>query len=117
MSSTETPTQTVARAAKLMRERAEAAPHGPWHVEPLGDKGYPQSISNAAATVIGETYTNPAYPPMNANYIASMHPIVALAVAAFLESWGDIEVSEYGPHTDDWKHALTIARAYLGEAS
>lgn len=38
-------------------------------------------------------------------------------VAAWLESWAGIDVSEHGPHSDDWAHALRIARAYLGDES
>lgn len=38
-----------------------------------------------------------------------------LTVAAWLESWAGIDVSEHGPHSDDWAHALKISRAHLGE--
>jgi hypothetical protein len=48
-------------------------------------------------------------------YIAAMHPVVALAVAGWLESLAGIEWSETGPTSDELVHALRIARVYLGE--
>lgn len=140
----ETPADTIRRAAALMRQRAEAAPPGPWHVELLGAKGYPQRISNARATVIGQTYTSPIYPPAGAEHIASWHPIVAHAVADWLDEigkdhpakWYDNECpscgsAPCGPHPDTLRcvncgddypcysaaDALKVARAYLGEVS
>jgi hypothetical protein len=31
-----------------------------------------------------------------------------------VEACADLEVSEHGPHADDWEHARKVARAYLG---
>lgn len=47
----------------------------------------------------------------DAQYVASMHPQVALAVADWLDRFAD-PVYCYGPAEFD--HALAIARAYLG---
>lgn len=43
------------RAAKLLREHAEAAPHGPWSWE----GGYPQRITNEAAVLVADVFENP----------------------------------------------------------
>ena len=48
----------------------------------------------------------------DADYIAGMHPPVALAVADWLDRFSDRSYC-YGPAEFD--HALAIARAYLGE--
>lgn len=61
------------------QQLAEAAVPGPWHIELLGGKGYPQRISNARAIVIGQTYTNPAYPPVNAEHMVYWDPARVLA--------------------------------------
>jgi hypothetical protein len=116
----ETPADTIRRAAALMRQRAEAASPGPWHVELLGAKGYPQRISNASATVIGQTYTSPTYAPANAEHIASWHPLVALAAAVVLEAIAT-EMDDYGvtaSHVSEiplWTAAHDLACTYLGE--
>lgn len=61
------------------QQLAQAAAPGPWHVELLGAKGYPQRISNAQATVIGQTYTSPTYAPAGARHIAYWDPARVVA--------------------------------------
>lgn len=49
---------------------AEALPHGPWHIEGR----YPQTISNAEAIVIAETFEGPQFPPSIARHIVAHDP-------------------------------------------
>jgi hypothetical protein len=69
------------RAAAKLRGRAEAAPHGPWNVQYFGDRGYPQRVSNEAAVLVANTYDGPPSPAGSAEFIALLHPPVALALA------------------------------------
>jgi hypothetical protein len=118
--------EEMRRAAELMRKRAEAVAHGPWQWEALGDKKYPQRITNPGAILIAETFIDPGHPPAEAEYIASMHPDIALAVANLLEegakyyeALADGTYGEAGPAIaaelaageDD--PGVKIARAYL----
>lgn len=131
------PSEIVRRAAKLMQERAGAAAHGPWHVELLGDKGYPQRISNPQAIVIGQTYTSPTVRPVHADYIAALSPDVATAIAgAWLHQADDMAdhlahlhatkplhggepgwfvADENERAHEDWTATLRAALAYLRE--
>lgn len=60
---------------------------GPWTVS-SGPTGYPQSVSNIGVPyVVCQTYTDPGHPPVTAQFIAAMHPGVALAMIAVFESW------------------------------
>lgn len=109
------PTETLRRAAALMRERAEAAtPHQRW-VAWAGD---------TAVRVNDRSHTDFRAPtPAHAEHVASWHPAVALKVADWLEevaAWMDEGVGLL-PATnigDVWigmrQHALALARAYLG---
>ena len=94
--------QVLREAARLMRERAEAAtPGGPrWESAPdeWGSVRYifPADSDSAIASV-------PAV--ADAEHIASWHPDVALAVADLLDVLAD---------PADMPAALAVARAYLG---
>ena len=126
---TETPADTIRRAAALMRERAQGAPTGPWHWEGLGDDGYPQRISNPGAILIAQTYTNPAKAAPTCDYIAALHPAVALHIAdawdATAEDMANYDAVErpkgwvtpsgqwLGPE-HLWTATMHAARAYLG---
>jgi hypothetical protein len=50
--------------------RAEAATPGVWYWEALGEHGYPQRIGNDAEVAVAETWTDPEWPPANAEFIA-----------------------------------------------
>lgn len=111
------PATTIARAAKHLRQLVDALGDTarPWtaHAHP---NGYPQSVSSIGVPyVIAETYDGPQYPMATAPYIATMHPGVARALAAWLESWTGIDIAEHGPMPDDFKHALAVARLILGD--
>lgn len=55
--------------ADLMR--ALGLPRGPWHAELLGDKGYPQRVSNGRAVLIAETFSNAPQGSTPADHIAA----------------------------------------------
>lgn len=103
------------RAAALMRERAEAATPGPWErvthprFGPQGAVRTPNGDLNISA------YTEPYRSSEDALHIASWHPTVALAVADWLDhEAGYVEAHQASPDGTT-KHALDVARAYLGE--
>jgi hypothetical protein len=118
---TESPADTIRRAAALMRQRAQAATtssSGRWYVR-TAQGGYPQSIGdNASAVCVADVHEGPQHPQAIAPFIASMDPTLALAIADWLDSWASDDlteetISDY--YADDWRHALKIARAYLAE--
>lgn len=119
-------------AATLLRERAEAATPGPWHV---CDRAYQYDEIDAAALVCGESHDPIAAnssdwyetdddeptPDTDAAYIATMSPPVALALADWLDS--EAERVEEGataftfggaPMFPPNPHALAVADAILG---
>lgn len=117
-----TPAETLRRAAKLMRERAEAATPGPWFTRGDGDW---YVCSNAFGLVSTGIHDEPGMGHLvnierdgrDAEHVASWHPGTALAVARWLESLDGIEWSEHAAATEELTHALKIARAYLGEGA
>ena len=104
--------ELLRRAAKEMRERAEAAPTSPWHWEAVGKSGYPQRVSNPGAVVIAECFENPDFPASCAEHITSWHPAVALAVADLLDE--EAQGEENGLFDASFL-AVAVASAYLGE--
>jgi hypothetical protein len=103
------------RAAAKLREHAEGFERSPWKVN-WGDHGYPQRVTNDRATVIAETFegkdsSSPVrHPAMTPEYIALMHPPVALALAHWLE------VAAVWPEEHLRAHPSTaVARAILRE--
>lgn len=114
--------ETLRRAASLMRERATHpdVSGSPWTASPHGDVHDDGSLW-VCDSQSGET----------AEHIASWHPAVALAVAV----WLDVVAARYEALLDTfapgsragavtaaenvtgWHEVLTVARAYLGEAS
>lgn len=111
----ETPAQVIRRAAAVMRERAEAVIHVfPWRAEGRDvtatqdydgmDPDWDMGVVLARCTRQDE-----------AEHIASWHPLVAAAVADWLERAADDDAEDM--QCDHWDHALKVALAYLGEAS
>lgn len=109
-------------AAALMRERAEAAKswEGAWQVhetkpgrviEVKGD-GWDDAIVASCVDYGGSENGTEA-----AAHIASWHPVVALAVADWLDSTADgLERRGVTARVrPDERAALAVARAYLGE--
>jgi len=101
------------RAATLMRECAEAATNGPWYFEGA-PHGFPPMVTGHGMAV-ADTFDKPDL--LDAKYIASMHPLVALAVAGWLDriAW----TWELDPDLHNrvgGAEALAVAVAYLGES-
>jgi hypothetical protein len=110
--------ETLRKAAALIRERAPHASDSPWTVDarPDGRTWIDQPEDRHAISMHGM--------PANAEHIASWHPAVALAVADWLDTVAAWELCDalmgesfVGPCADTAKVALTVARAYLGEAA
>ena len=96
-------------AAKLLRERAEAASKGPWvaHTDGLV---WPPRLGDP---VSGSTETE------DADYIATVHPCVGLAVAAWLDLVADLwvpkrDVVHYAAREQVQDAAVVVARTILG---
>lgn len=106
---------TLRRAAALMRERAEAATPGPWEAQQDGSGGW--WIEAPYTATIAELDIDYSVPQADAEHIAGMHPAVALAVADWLDT-----VARLMEHGDPGgpllqKRALAVAHAYLGESA
>ena len=94
------------RAATVLRERAGRATAGPWAITfgtVRGDEQYPIAPMSRRS---------------DSEFIATMDPIVGLALADWLDraAWAE-DMSGYKPQVPHKDHALTVARAVLGEAS
>lgn len=108
------------RAAKLMREHAEAATQGPWAAWVMGSEGYlilrkdgtlaQRGKSRVARVGLKDWDSDKA----DAEYIAGMHPGVALAVADWLDVEAGILEKGLPDPTGGWAEARAVARAYLG---
>ena len=136
------PSGTLRRAAKLMRERAEAATPGPWECAGGGDithglqvvEGGIRRADWVASVDTGDGDLAAAgTDESNALHIASWHPLVAPAVADWLdEAAGEAEAAVSsrllcrrcgGWLADErenscchcWDKAIAAAHAYLGE--
>lgn len=111
-----TPVETLREAARLMRERAEAATPGPWTTHGIGVLA-PRERDDIAEGPgrIFEAQLPYRSERMRANtaHVVGMHPGVALAVADWLEA--EVWASESPGFPEP--RALTVARVYLGEAS
>lgn len=75
-----TTTDPAAPDLTPIEAHADAATPGPWHVEP-GLTGYPQRICNDAGIIVGETYTGPEHPPVDADFIAGARTYVPTLLA------------------------------------
>lgn len=121
----ETPAETIRRAATLMRERAREVNHVfPWRAEGRdvtatqdydgNDPDWDMGVVLARCTRQDE-----------AEHIASWHPLVALAVAGWLDGAAENARDAFQQPNGEWEmphygavsSALTIARVYLGEAA
>ena len=123
MTTPTSPADTLREAATLIRERANAATPGPWHVcdEPEWSEEDGRGVCGPAhepiARLAEDWYEpDPGEPTAenDADHIASWHPAVALAVADWLEQMARAKVgTSYGdlPFEDS---AYEVARTYLG---
>lgn len=105
-----TPAAELRKAAEKIRALTWDASDGPWAHEHEG--GY---IVHGQQSSVAEAIDRAA----DAAHIATWHPLVALAVAAWLKHWAELDPSERetrcGMCGDD--HALTIARLINGDPS
>lgn len=106
------PVELIREAARLIRERAEAATPGPWESLDGGDRLIAWKLDPSGQFdddwdyVVDEPIGNSA----NAEHIASWHPGVALLVA----DWLDIGANPYA--CVDREPMVALARAYLGKS-
>ena len=122
------PAAELRQAAKLMRERAEAATEGPWAWEATGEKDNSWAVGlvqdEAGSTLVGRIEAGEGIVIdgvcegiggrlPDAEHIAGMHPGTALAVADLLDATSTCECEEDDDHADIKQAALAIARAYL----
>ncbi len=116
MSDTGTPAGVLRRAAALMRERAAAAPEGPWGVKAGHLGGHPHYVTDAAGFTIAECWGEDQEEAA-AVHAASWGPLAALAVAEWLDA--AVASAAYTEASGAWIHpdsyALKVARAYLDE--
>lgn len=104
-----------------MRTRAGTATPGPWEA-PLDSEvtyGYHREGSRHVATWVatcnlGDEDESEGRDIANAEYIASWHPLVALAVADWLETEAHMADRRGNSVEGQTFHALAVARAYLG---
>ena len=115
----ESPAETLRRAAKRMRELAEAATPGPWHgvmgnfkdgewpcvVTAQGDPKDPQTWLLGASN-------GGVNREADAAHAGSWHPLVAAAVADWLDA-----AAQAWDEDMEWDEALALARIYLGDPS
>ena len=122
--STLTPAQELREAAKLMRERAEAATPGPWE-RPLDVRhknfvmaALPERVSVVSAAIWSIGGFMRKRSGRDLDYIASMDPPVAEALADWLDvkaaNLEHVEVVGHHYRDHDYGYALKVARAYLG---
>jgi hypothetical protein len=131
VSAPESPSAFLLRAASAMRERAQAASEGPWKSwqEGRDHRGGDSMIatgdshpgSGDICVNVGKGYH--AKWEADQDYIAGMHPLVALAVAGWLEAEGK-RAAEIDGHEGEpvyalmlagYRHPVAVARAFLGE--
>ena len=109
------PADELCAAAKLIRERAEAAAAhspGPWTpVTEPADHLHRIATADVPEWIIARSLSSASA------HIAGMHPGVALAVADLLEAASTCECEEGDDHADIKQAALAIARAYLAGES
>lgn len=103
-------------AAKVLRERAEAATPGPWEIQ----QGTPTmgggtwTLRTAGQPGIRLGVHEYQHGPGNADYIATVHPGVGLALADWLDYEASI-VSGWIPESRS--RAIVLADLILGGAS
>ena len=117
------------QAARVLRERAEAASEGEWRPFRSGLKGVDAAwIVDSGPTFIASTQIDSERGKADATYIATVHPGVGLALADWLDAigayWALVEESgEPARDADGWEvsfdetldsHALRIADLILG---
>ena|SRR5690606_5605766 len=102
-------------AAKVLRERAEAASEGPWWDIRAGLPGTDAEwIVDSDPTFIASTHIDSDRGKSDATYIATMHPGVGLALADWLDADADLSDDMDMPCEDE---AVRLAGLILGSKS
>ena len=107
------------RAATVLRERAQRSADQTLYTAWASDG---EQVTCGAGNWMIVATTRDAPDPddthPNAVYIATMDPLVGLALADWLDraAWAE-DMSGYKPQVPHKDHALTVARAVLGGAS
>ena len=120
--------ELLREAARLMRERATAATPSPWKVTDNRSIEAPSGFRGRVVASVGAYESGwPSTP--DADHIASWHPAVALAVAAWLESEAELHAEILAAAVavqiagGRWRlrldgstlpEAVAVARSYLG---
>lgn len=116
--------KTLRRAAALLRERASAATSGPWTYNTDDPERVAVDAPPGRALVdvlLGSTDTREHYPQATADaeYVALMHPPVALLLAAVLDTTAEEYEGVPSLTLADQMYAadLALARAILRESA
>ena len=128
-----TATETIRQAVQLMRTNAQAATAGPWTTALVwspdatvtsGIYSDAHPTGTAKSVVVGSRRrgTGGVRDPRDARHMASWQPVVALAVADWLEDEAErIDSTPYMVDADwierNYRAALAVARAYIEAAS
>jgi hypothetical protein len=114
------------RAGEAVREHALSATPGPWAYEAEGFMGCGQVFTwgkgvegGNIAGPSGDLYPRSGYSPKgDMQFIALMHPLVALALAALLDEAAESLEEDGGVIQDSMtRSAVALARAILREES
>lgn len=106
-----TPADEIRAAAEKLRARAAAVPPPPWSLGGIGDYGWTVRMGNPAGGryEVIDTRMDSDEGRALAQFIATMHPGVSLALATWLASFDGIDISEHAAMSDDVAHALAVA--------
>jgi len=123
---TESPTEILRAAAKLLRERAASLTDTtPW--EPMFDE-FSDSwqlgceppeyrlASTGASVSVGKWHVASDMTPAVAVWCATVHPALAEPLAAWLEHQAEVRESVGGDSSVETNHALAVARVILDGA-
>jgi hypothetical protein len=110
------PVELIREAARLIRQRAEAATPGPWEVEGsrsiVGPEGMKPKLAGHVVCSVG-AWDRGVPSEADAEHIASWSPDKALPVAALLESLADLYAAGFA---EPQPLVLAIVNAYLGRS-
>lgn len=99
-----------------IRERADAATKGPWHVEYCGERGYPQRVCNDAAVTVADTHWGGGGLAPDAEFIAHAREDVPALLAEIQQLRAELEavrgVEQWAAlyRDGDWTSGETWAR-------
>lgn len=115
--------ELLRKAAAKIRENAEAATPGPWRAFTTGARGgdhwYICDSGEAIAHISAQDGINEEQRCGDACHIASWHPVVALAVADWLDDVAErVDGMSHPTYCDaSADNAVSVALAYLGDDS